>query len=599
VASATSRNPLSARFTLALAIWCGLAVGLAEAATRAALMLVPGRWASVSPHVVWMAPTFDAALFAATGLVLSVLALAWPRLRSLPVAVLVFVFLGLLGPLLFVPRLHPLAGALLAAGLAAQAARLLGRRALLWETLLRRTTPVLVAAILLGGAAVAVWPWFEERRARTALAAGPTSAPNVLLVVLDTVRAKSMSLYGYPRPTTPVLKRLADRGVVFERALATSSWTLPSHASMFTGRYPHELSANWLEPLDGAFPTLAETFRDHGYLTAGFTANLLYTTRETGLARGFLRYEDYPVSIGMVVHSSFLGRWLDQWLLGSDGHREALAVKPGDWVTRAFLHWLDGRGERPFFAFLNYMDAHAPYVAPASFAERFGPTRRRPPVATRRAWTSAQIQVEVDAYDGCLAYLDQQIGQLVDELGRRGVLDRTLLVVVSDHGELFGEHRLFDHGNSLYRPLLQVPLVIVYPPRVPAGVRVTTPVTLRDLAATVVDLAPLPRASRYPGVSLTTHWTSPAGAVGASSPLLAQIRKNINQDPWLPASQGDMQALVANGHYYIRNGDGREELYDFDRDPGETRDLAATDEGQAALAAFRRSLAALSGAGKP
>lgn len=598
MASATSRNPPSARFTLALAIWFGLAVGLAEAATRAALMLLPGRWARVSPHVVWMAPAFDVALFAAAGLVLSVLALAWPRLRSLTVAVLVFVFLGLLGPLLFVPRLHPLAGTLLAAGLAAQGARLLGRRALLWETVLHRTTPVLVAAVLLGAVAVTVWPWLEERRARAALAPAPASAPNVLLVVLDTVRAKSVSLYGYPRPTTPVLERLAGRGVVFERALATSSWTLPSHASMFTGRYPHELSANWLEPLDRTFPTLAETFRDHGYLTAGFTANLLYTTRETGLARGFLRYEDYPVSIGMAVHSSFLGRWLDQWLLGSDGHREVLAVKPGESVTRAFLHWLDGRGERPFFAFLNYMDAHAPYVAPAPFAERFGPTRRRPPVATRRAWTPAQIQVDVDAYDGCLAYLDQQVGQLVEELGRRGVLDRTLLVVVSDHGELFGEHRLFDHGNSLYRPLLQVPLVIVYPPRVPAGVRVTTPVTLRDLAATVVDLAPLPGASRYPGVSLTTHWTSPAGG-GASSPLLAQIRKNINQDPWLPASHGDMQALVANGHYYIKNGDGREELYDFDRDPGETRDLAATAEGRAALAAFRRSLAALSGAGKP
>ena len=597
--SATSRNPPSARFTLALAIWCGLAVGLAEAATRAALLLVPGRWAFVSPHVAWMAPAFDAALFAAAGLVLIVLGRAWPRLRSLSVAIYVFAFLGLLGPLLFVPRLHPLAGGLLAAGLATQAARLLGRRALLWETLVHRTTPALVAVIVLGAATVTVWPWLEERRARTALAPGPTSAPNVLLVVLDTVRAKSVSLYGYPKPTTPILEQLASRGVVFERALATSSWTLPSHASMFTGRYPHELSANWLEPLDRAFPTLAETFRDHGYLTAGFTANLLYTTRETGLARGFLRYEDYPVSIGMTVHSAFLGRKLEQWLLGSDGHREVLAVKPGEWVTRAFLHWLDGRGERPFFAFLNYMDAHAPYVAPAPFAERFGPTRHRPPVSTRRAWTPAQIQIEVDAYDGCLAYLDQQIGQLVEELGRRGVLDRTLLVVVSDHGELFGEHRLFDHGNSLYRPLLQVPLVIVYQQRVPAGVRVTTPVTLRDLAATVVDLASLSDTSRHPGVSLATHWTSPPGAGGASSPLLAQISKNINQDPWLPASQGDMQALVANGHYYIRNGDGREELYDFDRDPGETRDLAATDEGQAALAVFRRSLAALSGAGKP
>ena len=117
------------------------------------------------------------------------------------------------------------------------------------------------------------------------------------MIVWDTVRADHLSLHGYGRPTTPNLERLAARGVRFNLAFSTSSWTLPSHASLFTGRWPHELRVDWTVPLGNDFPTLAEYLGAQGYDTAGFAANVDYCSRETGLARGFVHYEDYPINL--------------------------------------------------------------------------------------------------------------------------------------------------------------------------------------------------------------------------------------------------------------------------------------------------------------
>ena len=121
----------------------------------------------------------------------------------------------------------------------------------------------------------------------------PANSPNVLLIVLDTVRADRLSLYGYERPTTPNLERLSKRGIRFDRARATAPWTLASHASMFTGHWPHELVTEWMTPLQGNLPMLAEYLGAHGYATAGFVANVLYCSQNSGLARGFTHYEDY------------------------------------------------------------------------------------------------------------------------------------------------------------------------------------------------------------------------------------------------------------------------------------------------------------------
>lgn len=584
---------------LLLAAWLGLVTGLAEVSVLAAKRYLPHRFTNRGIDVLWMAPLADALLLTVAGVILVLLAGRWPRLVSVRLASFVLTFLGFLSVLLMYSPLHYLARLLLASGLAVQASRVLAAHSRGLFVLVRRTTVCILAVVV--GAAVAVqgWSWLTERRAVATLPPS-TPAPNVLLIVLDTVRAKNLSLYSYHRPTTPRLQALGKTGVVFERALSTSPWTLPSHASMFTGRYPHELSADWLAPLDATYPTLAEILTTRGYHTAGFVANPLFCQRETGLARGFTRYEDYPISLAEFVGSSSLGQAMlnSHTLRRIVGTYQVAGRKTASEVNGDVLRWLAGQNpSRPFFVFLNYFDAHEPYVSPGRYDAMFAatPIRRYSQIQYqgRQAWrvetektSPKEIQAEVDAYDGAIAYLDHQLGVLLDALQENGRLENTLVIVTSDHGEEFGDHGVFGHGNGLYLPAVHVPLIISFPSRVPAGLRVHDPVTLRDLPATIVQLLGAVDV-RFPGQSLSRYWEGgDAARRTPGSPLLSEL----NPDPRRPKWNGGTRSLVSGGMRYIKNRDGREELYDFDNDPSERHDLARTEEGRAALAALRKSL---------
>ncbi|MGH7505526.1 MAG: sulfatase [Longimicrobiales bacterium] len=430
-----------------------------------------------------------------------------------------------------------------------------------------------------------------RRRAFAALPGADAGAPNVLLIILDTVRAASLSLYGYGRPTTPNLERLAARGVVFERALATSPWTLPSHGTLFTGRYPHELSANWKTALGERYPTLAEVLAGRGYVTAGFVANPFYGSYEYGLDRGFVHYEDFVVSLGQTLNSASLGAFV---LAGRPGfshnffrrvlhNYEYLGRKKADDITADFLDWLGAGRDRPYFAFLNYMDAHVPYTPPRDLAERFGV---RPPLplvdritGDRSSLTEEERRAgdhDRNRYDASIASLDRELGALFDELDRRGALDNTLVVITSDHGEHLGEKGIYGHANSLYMQNLHVPLMLWQPDRVPeGGARIADIVSLRSLPATILDLIGADDETRIPGESLAGLWQS---AHAPSDPLLASVRKGINVREDLPIAKGDLYALVAGARHYIRNPDGSEELYDLAADMADATALGATPE---------------------
>ena len=281
----------------------------------------------------------------------------------------------------------------------------------------------------------------------------------MLLITLDTVRAESLTLYGHERLTTPTLIELASSATVFERAIANSSWTLPTHASLFNGRHPHENSAGFLTPLDDRDPLLTELLRARGYATAGFVANYQYCDRRTGLDRGMIHYDGIPVWPHLRDWRSSAARSLSLLLgLPWPGAKTASQLvdqlnvhfpdkKRADEISREFLEWQAAQGSRPFFCFLNYYDAHHPYhIAPEAFYKKF------------RAADGSQRRV--DKYEACIAYLDTELGRLFDELAQRGILDQTIIIVTSDHGEHFGEHDLWEHGNSLYSQLLHVPLLI-------------------------------------------------------------------------------------------------------------------------------------------
>jgi arylsulfatase A-like enzyme len=575
----------------------------------------------VSPHVVWMAPVANLGFFALTGLLLLAFAWRWPGLASLPVTAPVYTCLAAFAIVLALPwKLHIVAALILPLGVAAQVHRWTKKRA---DGLGRRLPgATVVLAVLIGGLVIGVAaPRLVARRAAlAALPAATAGAPNILLIILDTVRAKSLDLYGYERPTAPNLTGFAEEGLVFEKAIATAPWTLPSHASIFTGRFHHELSTEWEEPLDGTHPTLAEALASVGYATGGFVANLLYTSYVHGLSRGFQHYEDYPVSAGQVLLSSSLGRLLapTTWLHRVLGREDLLTRKSAGAIVDAALDWVAANGDeanpRPFFAFLNLFDAHEPYLPPAPFDTLFGPTGPRPlfrevsltrDTRARRPakWimTPAELSIEHNAYDASIAYMDSELGRLFRKLEEMGRLENTIVIVTSDHGEQHGEHHLFGHLNSLYAPLLHVPLVIAGP-GIPTG-RVDGPASLRDLPATLQDLLRdvpgLAATSPLPGSSLAPRWRSRNGETDApdptAQPALSTLHRGISLRPWYPVLRGpEMHSLWDGDHHYICNGDGFEELYEITTDPDEENDLASGPDSTR-LPRFRDQLGRLLG----
>lgn len=582
------------------AAWFGLLTGWVEIAVKATQRIGLGRLIHASRDVYWMAPLAGLLLYTAIGLVMGL-----PARRGSPVvgrrwAIFFLAFAALLNLLFLLPQLHHYSSVLLALGGGWQVSRLMEPRFERFRGWMVRLNWIMLLGVALTALFARGWQSMAERQGVAALAP-PEQGPNVLLIVLDTVRAANLSLYGYGRETTPYLKRMSRSGVVFERAISPAPWTLPSHASFFTGRHPHEMSANWHTPLDRNDPTLAEFLSRRGYLTGGFVANTVYCNHEQGIDRGFISYRDYPLSFGQLMDSLTLVNIAGnhnrlRGLIRSD---ELLNRQSAEEINRKFLSWLPARSDRPFFAFLNYFDAHEPYLPPPPFDRKFGPGRKsryNTPLyhvdwvnAANRRLPEWAHQEEIDAYDGAIAYLDRQLEALFEELRRQGLFDRTAIIITSDHGEEFSEHGLYSHGKSLYWPSVHVPLLIHYPAGGTAGQRISQPVTTRDLPATIMALLGLP--SRFPGQSLTGLWSGESpGKPTAAGPILSGVRQLDNVVKWFPNVQGDLYSLTGDSHRYLRNGDGSEELYRYVDDPWETENLAGRPESLPLLEEFRAQM---------
>jgi arylsulfatase A-like enzyme len=537
-----------------------------------------------------MIPLANLVLFLCWGAVVVLMSRVWSAIRG-RTGLFLLSFPACLAPLLVFPGLYRTAYIALAAALATWVVQCISAFPGSFRRLVKFTLPVMVITSFL----FAAWKGSEialgEQWAISALPQPPHKALNVLLLVMDTVRADHLSLHGYHRDTSPNLIRVASQGIQFEQAQATAPWTLPSHASMFTGLWPHEMGVAENRPLDDGYPTVAEFLADRGYLTAGFVANTYFCNSWYGLGRGFSHYEDFydedlVVSVSETLRSSALGRGVvrlaRQPTGGGRGRKTAADI------NEDFLDWLsEQKPGRPFFVFLNYFDAHSPYVPPEGCDRHFGKrAETAEEVALLQDWDNRPKQnvpeteatLACDAYDDCIGYLDSQIGKLMDELEIRGLLGSTLIVITSDHGEGLGEHGLFGHGRSLYVQEVHVPLVILAPGGAGRGRAIDEPVSLRDLPATFVDLLGFVHDSPFPGKSLARYWISRSGPDRPdSSPAYSEValREKVSKNPnRAPAWRGPMQSIVASGKALIRNADGREELYDLSADPAETRDLA-------------------------
>ena len=594
----SARGP-SATTLLRLGLWLGLVVGLVEGVEWLALGLIPGAlsWRTGnSAFAIWMAPllmgTVGLALGALVALAGAVVRGAWwwdlglVGLVTFPGAYLVATLQGQV--------FSEVAALLLATGVTTVVLRWYAARRDHLLPLCLRTVFPLVALVALLALVTVGGRWLGERRALAGVPAGPGHRMNVLLLVLDTQRADHLSLYGYGRPTSPALTAFAAEAVRYANASAPSSWTLPSHAGMFTGQPLHEHRAGVLRRpyLDRRFPTVAEAMRDAGYGTGGFVANTFWVGRQTGLARGFTHYEDFYGTVGDALARTTLGRRLAYEVLPRFGWTAMPGRKWAPRLNRDLLAWLDGLGGRPFFAFVNYFDVHAPLAPPPPYAGRFGgdtaaTTAREIDIgaigATMELPPPARLDALRNAYDESILALDAALGDLFAALRARGLLETTLVIITSDHGESWGEHGMIYHGHSLYLEQTAVPLVVRWPGGRHGGLVVSTPVGVTQLPATILEAAGLDRGA-FPEAPLPLE-ERPGVVVQTELARRSSVPSN-----W-PASRGSVAALVTDSLHYIEEEDGRAELYHLGRDPAEHTDLA-TDPAQAPLmATFRARLA--------
>jgi arylsulfatase A-like enzyme len=557
-----------------LVLGMALATGLLQNSARVANRVVGGQPLDQGVHAWWLTPLGDLIVFSLLVATLVVIGKWFPRARRPGTVWFAVLLIAGLTAAQYVPRLHPLASTVLVLGVSVAAAPVMASSALV-ARVMRPLTVALAAATLGIAIPMAVWPVVRERLDERGLVDARPGAPNVLVLLWDTVRAASLDLYGYARPTAPNLTEFARSGVTFDRALAPSSYTLPTHASLFTGRWAHELSATWRVPLDGAAPTIGERLGAAGYRTGAFSANRVFVTREWGLGRGFSHFEEHRLGWQQLLRSTALLRRLatSAPVRQLFGFYDQLARVDAEDNNRSLVRWLERDRQRPYFAFVNYFDAHAPFMPADSLATRFGwYDVNATPQERREARALGQLEPEdlgpiagssmERAYEGAVAGLDGAVGMLMRELRARGLLTNTIVVIMSDHGEEFGEHGLYNHGNSLYFQSLRVPLVISYPGQIPAGVRVTSTVSIRDVAATIADLAGVPAA--LPGESLRARWDFSIAAI--SGPSFSEIRHDPRLPTWARAATGDMMGVVDSTLQVIRYGDGSVEAFDLSTD---------------------------------
>ena len=427
-----------------------------------------------------------------------------------------------------------------------------------------------VSAILAGAAALIAYR-------------APAARPNVVLVTMDTLRADRLGCYGGPL-ATPHVDQVAREGVRFDQAHCPMPMTRPSHASLFTSRAPREHGVlHNASALPADLPTLAEQLRGAGYQTAAFVSAWLLGP-ESGQTRGF-DLVDAPPSHGF-----------------SSGQET---------VDRARA-WLQTTGQAPFFLWVHLFDAHIPYQPAAAFAPQSPPdVAARLPAAS---WETLTAQARANGgdlpaalferakalYDGEVREVDAAVGQLVDALRARGVLDRTVVVLTADHGECFEHGIFFQHVTCLYEAAARVPLLVRYPPALPAGGQRRDAVELIDVAPTVLALAGAPRPIGFRGRSLfdADGAAPPVSVVQHPVPLdeIAARRQAVTGDigsvAGMPARRwgsGRGQFAVIEGPWKAILSPHGAELYDLAADPDETDDRAATRSE--AVAAARERLA--------
>ncbi|PYV60984.1 MAG: hypothetical protein DMG95_13360 [Acidobacteria bacterium] len=619
-------------------MWFGIFAGLIEGCLLIVFQRLNWRnWGAmlhVSAPIVWISPLVDLVLFALVVALIAIAAKVFPKILLFATATFCLSFLTAYDWLTCIGRLRHWSCFLLAVGLASVftrwAKRNEGGLAKFW----RRTTPVLVTLLLVAFVLIHLRSAWRERHELTRLPAATPDAPNVLIVVFDTLRADHVSSYGYPRETSPNIDRLAREGALFENAIAPAPWSLPSHVSLLTGKYQFEHGIGDVPPMSvtglrapamNGSETLSEILEQHGYRTGAFSANRTYFSANLGFFKGFSHFEDYYDSVADCFVRTLFGRefarvyltrsdrsgprrlirWLGwESLLDKDDEGAAPGGTQGvrkraPEVNREVLRWIDSsRHTRPFFAFLNYFDVHHRYGGPASFNGPWSGTGKqvsRLRIHPARRDDSPSLELTDDKwneelmneYDDGIKYDDDALGELFRNLEARGYLKNTLVVVTSDHGESLGEHHIAYHGEALYREQIYVPLVFWFPGHVPAGKRVSGVISNASIPATVMSVLSFAPVADFRRPTLDALWSgsapnSNAGVVSEVAQIYPTAAEDLVSEKLVPtAMQGAMKSLTTDQWQLITHERLGNQLYDHTRDPHELKDVFSAADSHA------------------
>jgi arylsulfatase A-like enzyme len=552
-------------------------------------------------ETLWISPFVDLVLFLLVGLALSLLGIvlskvlvkriAWFSLIFL--AIFDWFFLALFGRISLLPLL------ILSVGASVQLMYSAMRIDTKLTKFAKRSFPWLAGISVLLFMVIQGGGWISEKNGTSKLPAFQAGTPNVIVIVVDTLRADHLSAYGYKRDTSPFIESLVKQGVMFSDAISASSWTQPSHASMLTGRYTYEHQAE-TKPLDNRFATIGEAMQAQGYRTGAFSANTEFFTRRQGFGRGFLHFEDNNQSLlDDFLNSSLYGFLFDYYGLRKTLDYEGVPTrKYAEDINRSVLNWLSKGDNKPFFVFINYFDVHDPYLPPQPYRNKYSSTpnpgglvngfvdRYHPDL------TPEQLQSEINAYDGSISYVDDQIKAFFNELGQRNMLDNTIVIVTSDHGESLGEHGLLQHSASLYLQEIHVPL-IVWGPGVPAGKQIDTPVSTTALPSTILSLIKA-HNNPFPGPSLTELVFNDTVPASWPDPI-SEVAQFVGAAEQNPTTHGEMKSVVGDDMQYIVHEKFGDELYKWRTDPEEINNLAKDPSQMNILDTFKKYLKELVG----
>lgn len=387
------------------------------------------------------------------------------------------------------------------------------------------------------------------------------SRPNVLLLVCDTLRADHLGCYGYNRPTSPFIDNFAAEALLFENAMSNAPWTRPAMGSLFTSLYPHQHRAfYWQDRLDDSFLTLAEIFRNANYSTFAVQTNVLLT-----------EYYNF--------HQGFQ-------------HFDEIIKDKAEKVTAKFNSWVAENRRKPFFAYLHFMDVHLPYEAPESFKKIFEPEKIdsvldgatgafEVRILNEIGLSSQDKQHFINMYDAEIRYFDHHIGQMINTLKKLDLLTNTIIVLTSDHGEEFWEHNGSEHGHTLYKELIHIPLIIKYPTQLPPK-RIQNCVHLLDLTPSLLELCGIKNTLNLKGRNIilgSKNREPKKEKIFLEAIGFGAEKKGVIKDGWkLIENTGirheeAMDLFLEMTPYILTEYEKGYELYDMNRDSQERHNL--------------------------